>query len=475
MAHIVIAGAGFSGHYAALVLQRQLKGLKSHQITVVSPREEFVYLPSLVWAGIGEIPSSDALFALEPVYRRKGIGWLKGKVTEVRPDQNEVIAETGNNVLKTIGYDYLVLATGPKLNFGATPGLGPHGGHTHSICTPEHATQTAQAYGELVARMQKGEQTNIVVGTGHGTCTCQGAAFEYIMNVHNDLKKRGLRQKANLTWLSNEPKLGDFGIDGLETLRGKELFTSEMMIEALFADSGINHQIQSAVHQIEPGRIHTENVAGQDRELAFDFAMLLPPFRGQDIIFRNKDGEVMENVLANPAGFIKVDANYGKAYDDLDGPDWPSTYQNPVYTNLYAVGIAFAPPGPLSRPSASPRGTAISPAPPRTGYTSELSGKAAALNIAEQIKGSGSTHTASMAETPGLCIASLQDGILQGGAATIALYPVARNRKAYPDTNGRDLKRSTAEVGLAGAWIKKSLHYSFMYKLQARPFWHLVP
>lgn len=473
MARILIAGAGFSGHYAALVLQRKLKGKRQHQITVVSPREEFIYYPSLIWVGIGAMQAPEAQFPLEPVYKRKGIEWMQGRVTEVSPDTNRVTVVSGDKST-TEAYDYLIIATGPKLNFDATPGLGPHGGYTYSVCLPEHAVETSQKYLEEVGRMQKGEKRTIVIGTGHGTCTCQGAGFEYIMNVHNDLLSRGLRDKARLVWHSNEPKLGDFGIDGLEVYRGKEIFTSEMMIQALFADAGIEYQIQSHIHQIDEKTLYTETLDGASRELPYDFAMLLPPFKGQDITFRNADGGVMEHVLTNPAGFVKVDANYGKAYEEMDGPDWPKTYQNPVYTNIYGVGIAFAPPGPISQPAKSPNGTVIAPAPPRTGYTAELSGKAAALNIADQLAKRPLSHTASMAETPGLCIASLRDSSFAGSAATIAIHPVVRNRKAYPQY-GRDLKRSTAEVGLAGAWIKRSLHHSFMYKLQAKPFWHLIP
>lgn len=473
MARILVAGAGFSGHYAALVLQRKLRG-SHHHITVVSPRDTFVYYPSLIWVGIASMKAAETQFPLEPVYKRKGIEWIQGKVTEVFPDNRRVTVDTGNDQLRSEAYDYLILATGPKLNFAATPGLGPHGGHTHSVCLPEHATETAQHYLEEVGRMQKGEHRTFVIGTGHGTCTCQGAAFEYIMNVHNDLKVRGLRDKARIVWHSNEPKLGDFGIDGLEVNRGGELFTSEMMLQALFADAGIEYQIQSHIHRIEEKTLYTETLDGQLRELNYDFAMLLPPFRGQDITFRDGQGNALPDVLTNPAGFVKVDANYGKPYAELDGPDWPKTYQNPVYTNIYAVGIAFAPPGPISQPATSPNGTVIAPAPPRTGYTAELSGKAAALNIVDQLANRPQSHTASMAETPGLCIASIRDSAFAGSAATIAIHPVVRNRQKYPGT-GRDLKLCTAEVGLAGAWIKRSLQYSFLYKLQGKPFWHLIP
>lgn len=40
----------------------------------------------------------------------------------------------------------------------------------------------------------------------------------------------------------------------------------------------------------------------------YDFAMLLPPFKGQPIKYVDKNGEDITEKVCNPAGFIKVDA-----------------------------------------------------------------------------------------------------------------------------------------------------------------------
>jgi sulfide:quinone oxidoreductase len=202
--------------------------------------------------------------------------------------------------------------------------------------------------------------------------------------------------------------------------------------------------------------------------------MLIPPFEGQRIQYLDKNGNDIKDTICNPAGFVKVDACYGKSYEDMDCMDWPKTYQNPKYGNIYSCGIAFAPPGCMSRPCTTPSGTQLMPAIPRTGYTSELTGKAAALNIVEMIKGGGPCHTASLAETPGLCIASLKNSWLHGSAATIGIQPIVRNKRAYP-VNGRNADMGSVEIGLAGAWLKKGLHYAFLYKLSAKPMWKYIP
>jgi sulfide:quinone oxidoreductase len=220
--------------------------------------------------------------------------------------------------------------------------------------------------------------------------------------------------------------------------------------------------------------IHTEDFEGNINKIKYDFAMLIPAFRGKAIRYLDRNGNDLAEKLLNPGGFMKVDAVYGKPYDQLDGPDWPKTYQNPTYKNMFAAGIAFAPPGTLSKPSTTPSGAPITPAIPRTGYTSELTGKAAALNIVDMIEGREPSHTASMAETAGMCVASLKGSVTKGAACTIGIYPVVRNRQRYPE-HGRDLDASTLDMGLAGAWLKKGLHHAFLYKLSAKPMWKYLP
>ncbi len=90
-----------------------------------------------------------------------------------------------------IRYDYLINATGPQLKFGMTPGLGPDGGNTVSVCTADHAVHAAAELRATIERLKAGERQTLVVGMGHGTCTCEGAAFEYVFNVDHELREAG--------------------------------------------------------------------------------------------------------------------------------------------------------------------------------------------------------------------------------------------------------------------------------------------
>ena len=48
---------------------------------------------------------------------------------------------------------------------------------------------------------------------------------------------------------------------------------------------------------------------------------------------------------------MKVDADYSpKPYEQWKPSDWPKTYQSVKYDNVWAAGIAFAPPHQMSKP-----------------------------------------------------------------------------------------------------------------------------
>ncbi|MGE0440002.1 MAG: NAD(P)/FAD-dependent oxidoreductase [Gemmatimonadales bacterium] len=480
MSRVVVMGAGVSGHTAAAFARRWLG--RTDTVTVISPKDYYNWIPSNIWVGVGQMRPEQVVFPLRPVYQRHGIEFVHGAARTIHPDGREsdptpfvVVDPTGGGDPVEVPYDYLINATGPRLRFDKTPGLGPDG-HSFSVCTEGHAAHAARGFDEAVARMRKGERQQFVVGVGHGTCTCEGAAFEYIVNLEFELRARGVRDKADILWLTNEYELGDFGMGGMHFKYGGYVTPSSTFNASLFAERGIEWVTQAHVRQVEPGRVHYETLNGEVREQAMDFAMLLPPFTGVGIKAVGRHGEDLTAALFQPNEFMKVDADYtAKPYDEWRAADWPRTYQSPAYRNIFAVGIAFAPPHAISRPYQSPTGAMIAPAPPRTGMPSAMIGKAVARSVVNMIRGSaGPTHTASMAEMGAACVASAGKHPLSGTAASMTVFPIIPDYERYPEY-GRDLKRTFGEIGLAGHWIKAILHHMFLYKAQLRPGWALIP
>ncbi len=486
MAKVVVLGAGIAGHTAAAFLKKYLG--KKHEVVVVSPSEYYQWIPSNIWVGVGKMSIDQVRFRLRPVYKRWKIDFKQARAVSVHPEGGsgkpkafvtiEYTASDRQGETEEVDYDFLVNATGPKLNFEATEGLGPKN-HTVSVCAYDHAAHAWTKLQEAIERMKGGETVRFLFGTGHATSTCQGAAFEYTLNVAHLIKTLGLSDKADITWISNEYELGDFGMGGAFIKRGGYVTPTRVFSESIFAEYGVKWIKRAGVYKLEEGVCHYETLEGEYKSVSFDFAMLIPAFSGHGIKAYNRNNEDITSVLFAPSGLMKVDADYtAKPFEEWSVEDWPSVYQNQAYPNIYAPGIAFAPPHPISKPMKSPNGTVITPAPPRTGMPSGVTGKVVALNIVELIKGKSTPdhlkHHASMGKMGAACIVSAGYGLFTGMAASMTVFPIVPDWQKYPDW-GRDIRYTIGEAGLAGHWVKLVLHYMFIHKAKGYPFWWLIP
>lgn len=484
MATLLILGSGIAGQTAALHARRKLKSI--HDIVVVSPNSKWNWIPSNIWVGAGYMKPEQVIFPLAPVYKKTGIIFHQAKAVSIHPEgdsQSDVPFVTIEYTSKDrfaqkekIKYDYLINATGPKLNFEATKGLGPEK-NSLSVCTYLHASETFKHLKEKIERMKKGEHQTFVIGTGHGNSTCQGAAFEYLFNLEFVLRENKVRDKAKIIWISNEPELGDFGMGGMFIKRGGYITHSRIFTESLFTERGIEWITQAHVKDVTQSEIIYENLDGEEKSIKKDFAMLLPPFSGVEMKAYDKNNIDITSELFAPNGFMLVDADYTKKpYEEWKPSDWPSTYQSPKYKNIFTVGIAFAPPHSISKPMINPNGIPIFPTAPRTGMPSGVIARQVAYNIVDMINGKSSepTRKASLANMGAACIASAGASFFNGTAVTMTLYPIIPDFNKYPDT-GRSLRYTAGEIGLSGHWIKHFLHYAFIYKAKANPFWVVVP
>ena len=485
MSKVVVLGAGISGHTAAAFLKKKLG--KKHEVVMVSPNSYYQWVPSNIWVGIGQMSVDQVRFKLDKIYKKWNIDYKQAKAVSIHPEGNSTIEKgfvTVEYVVgdkqgqqETVDYDYLVNATGPKLNFEATEGLGPQAGNTVSVCSYDHAAHAWDELQKSLAKMENGEPQTFLIGTGHAMATCQGAAFEYALNIAFEVKKRKLEHLADIVWITNEYELGDFGMGGAFVKRGGYVTPTKVFAESILAEYGIRWIKRAGVNKVDKNSVYYETLDGEHSSHKFDFAMLIPGFAGAGIKAFDKVDKDITDVLFKPNGFMTVDADYTqKPFDEWKASDWPETYENPTYKNIFAAGIAFAPPHTMSKPMKSANGTPIFPAPPRTGMPSGVIGKVIALNIAHIIKTGKHEikHRASMSRMAAACIVSAGYGIRKGKAATMTVSPIVPDWDKYPDW-GRDINETVGVVGLSGHWIKLFLHYMFMHKAKGYPFWWLLP
>ncbi len=482
---VLVLGAGVSGHTAAAFLRKKLG--KEHNVTVVSPSLYYQWIPSNIWVGVGRMNIDQVRFKLDKVYRKWGIDFKQAKALSIHPDGNNSVSQGFVTIEYTsadrkgsteeVSYDYLVNATGPKLNFEKTPGLGPANDTTVSVCSYDHAAHAWKELQKVIEKLKKGIKQKIVVGTGHPMATCQGAAFEYVLNIAFELRKQNLSHLAEITWLTNEYEVGDFGMGGAFIKRGGYVTSTKIFAESILSENNIRWVKRAGVQKVEKGKIHYETLDGEHHSIEYDFSMLIPAFSGHDIRAMDKQGKDISSKLFAGNGLMLVDAKYkSKPFEEWSIEDWPTTYQSPGYDNIYATGIAFAPPHSISKPMKSKNGTDIYPSPPRTGMPSGVIGKVVAQNIAHRIKDGTNEHkhTASMGRMGAACIVSVGYGIRKGLGATMTVSPIVQDWEKYPEW-GRDLNATVGEIGLAGHWIKLFLHYMFLHKAKGYPFWWLLP
>ena len=143
MAHIVVLGAGIGGMPMAYEMQEKIR--QGDKVTVISNSENFQFVPSNPWVGVKWRSRDDITFPIRPYLERKGINFISVGAKRVHPEQNQIELENG----ETVDYDFLVIATGPKLAFDEVDGLGPWG-YTHSVCTIDQAEKTYAAWQEFL-------------------------------------------------------------------------------------------------------------------------------------------------------------------------------------------------------------------------------------------------------------------------------------------------------------------------------------
>jgi sulfide:quinone oxidoreductase len=368
MAHIVIMGAGLGGMPMAYEIREQLRA--EDKVTVINDSDSFQFTPSNPWVAVGWRTRDDIAFAVKPYLERKNINFIPVAAKRVHPDKNQVDLIDG----QSIAYDFLIIATGPKLAFDEVEGLGPHGGHTQSICHVDHAVKASQVWENFVK-----DPGHIVVGAVQGA-SCYGPAYEFAMIMDTDLRKRKVRDRVPMTFVTAEPYIGHLGLGGVGDSKG--------MMESTMRNRHIKWICNAKVTKVEAGKMfvteHDENGAPKkEHELAFKYSMMLPAFKGIDAVFGIEG-------LTNPRGFIVVDP----------------FQRNPKFNNIYSVGVCVAIPPVEVTPV--PTGT------PKTGYMIESMVTATAHNIRAVLDGKEPYEKATW---NAICLADFGDS----GAAFAAL------------------------------------------------------
>ncbi len=382
MAEIVIIGAGIGGVPMAYEMKDLLKA--GENLTVISNTPVFQFVPSNPWIVVGWRTRPETEIDLAPIMKRKKINFIHAAATKVNPDQNQVVLDNG----ETVSYDYLIIATGPALAFNEIEGLGPNG-HSLSVCTGAHAVAGAEKWQEFVQNPGP-----IVVGAAQGA-SCFGPAYEMACIMDADLRKRRIRDRVPITYISPEPYVGHLGLGGVGDSKG--LLESELRKRHIswICNAKINRLTADKIEITEhdgDGKPKKEHVLDQK------LAAFIPAFKGFPAIAGIEK-------LANPRDFVIVDSHQ----------------RNPTYPNIFSIGVVIALP-PVE----------VTPVPtgcPKTGFMIESMVTATAHNIRDLLDGKEATHEGSLSAA---CLADFGDK----GTAFVAV-PQIPPRNVNWESSGR--------------------------------------
>lgn len=401
MARITVVGAGVAGMSAAYELRSTLG--RGHEITVVGQGSRFSFTPSNPWIAVGWRTAEQTNIEAGPVLKKRGIGFRNSPVTRIDAAGNYIQLADGER----IDHDYLLICTGPKLDFAAIPGLGPETGFSQSICTTPHAEHAWKEYQQFLEAPGP-----IVVGAAPGA-SCFGPAYEFAFILDADLRKRKLRDRVPMTYVTSEPFIGHMGLGGVGDSKG--------LLESELRQRHINWITNARVKEVRTDSVVVQECdqAGQpvgEKVFPAKYSMLLPAFAGVDPV------AAVEG-LCNPRGFVNVDKHQ----------------RSTRYRNIFSAGVCVA----IAPPEPTPVPTGV----PKTGFMIESMVTTIVRNIAAELEGKPATYEGTW---NAVCLADMGDT----GIAFVALPQI-------PPRNVTWAK--------AGKWVhvaKVAFEKYFLYKMR---------
>ncbi len=303
---VLVLGGGFAGVEAAIFLRKE-----GFSVTLISNRDFFYIYPTSIWIPTGEAKMEDISVPLSDIANAHGFEVIIDEVESIKTKEGKVYCAN-----KTYNYEYLVIGIGA--------GKMKHEGSENflSICgDPQEAPKIKERIDELIAK----GSGKIAMGFGGNpkdpSNVRGGPAFEVIFNLHNQLKKLGIRDKFELTFFAPMAEPG--------ARMGKQALK---MMDVFFKKLDINTHFGKKITRFEEDGIIFED----DSKLESDFTMFIPAGNGHKV-FENSDLPLNEAGLIMINDYCEVQHSFDESGESeegnykvfaigdsvaLQGPDW---------------------------------------------------------------------------------------------------------------------------------------------------------
>ncbi len=288
---LLILGGGTAGAMISNKLRRKLSPTE-WDITVVAKNDIHDYKPSYLFVPFG-INQPNQVRKSASKFIGSGINFVQATIERVDPEGQEVALAGG----RTLKYDYLVIATGAHIRPDQTPGtLGPQ---FHKEVAEFYSLEGSKA---LKAQMEKWKGGKMVVHITDYPIMCPVAPLEFVLLADSYLRKRGLREATELTYVT--PLDGAFTKPIAKKMLGDLLESRNIKVETDFAIERIDQDAKMIVSYDE-------------REIPYDQLVTIPLNMGADF--------VGESGLGDDLNFVEVDKH---------------NFQHVMYPEIFALGDA---------------------------------------------------------------------------------------------------------------------------------------
>ncbi len=270
MRRLVVLGAGTAGTMAVNKLRRRLNR-SSWQITVIDTDDAHLYQPGLLFIPFGVYQPHEVVRSRHR-FIRDGVDLVLGEIDRVDPDGCEVHLADG----RTIGYDYLVIATGTSPRPDQTPGmLGPL---WRQSIFDFYSLDGAVALSEALAKFDGGR---FVVHVTDMPIKCPVAPLEFTFLAEAFFRGSGMRDRVEMTYATPLP--GAFTKPIASAQLGSMLDERKIAVEPDFMVEHIDDDAQTLVSYDE-------------REIPFDLLVTVPLNMGAEYVARSGLGDELNYV-----------------------------------------------------------------------------------------------------------------------------------------------------------------------------------
>jgi sulfide:quinone oxidoreductase len=291
---VTVIGTGF----AALTAVRALRKAEPQvEITVIGPKPEFVFLPSLIWIPSGRRRPEDLVIPLEGFFRKMGVTFHAGEATGLADGGRRVLTDNGE-----VENDGLIIACGGRF-LKKLPGI------EHAI-TPCEGIPAAVAIRDRLAEMEGGTIAVGFAGNPKEPAAMRGGPmFEFLFGIDTLLRQQGRRDRFKLVFFSPAPepgkRLGPKAVKGLlSTMAERDIETH------------LGHKMKGFTE---------EKVMTEGGEFAADLILFMPGMTGntwfdETDLPRSPGGLIEADVRCRVPGFERVYVA-GDA-GSFPGPEW---------------------------------------------------------------------------------------------------------------------------------------------------------